>query len=80
MAIGLIGVIAGIIVLANSPDAPSEYSRDVLSQIQHTNRMFYLVLGWSQIVGGITTGVFLYVVAGIGEAVLDLWRAQQTGK
>jgi hypothetical protein len=28
-------------------------------------------------VAGITTGVFLYVVAGIGEAVLYLWKAQQ---
>lgn len=80
LAIGIIGVIAGIVVLFNSPEAPSEYSRDALSQIQNANRMVYLVVGWSQIVAGITAGVFLYVVAGIGDAVLDLWNAQQTAK
>jgi hypothetical protein len=79
-AIGIIGLIGGFIVLFNSPDAPSEYSTDALSKIQSANRVVYMVLGWSQIVAGITTGVFLYVVAGIGEAVLDLWKAQQAGK
>jgi hypothetical protein len=36
-----------------------------------------MVLGLTHIVAGITTGVFLYVVAGIGEAVLDLESAAE---
>jgi hypothetical protein len=35
-----------------------------------------LVIGCSQILAGITTGLFLYVVAGIGDAVLDSWLAR----
>ena len=75
------GIAGGIWVLANSPPAPSDiavrYGNDLPTQIQSANRMVYLVVGWSQIVGGITTGIFLYVVAGIGDAVLDLWAARR---
>jgi hypothetical protein len=66
-AAAAIGVIGGLITLANIPDAP------VLN-------MLYLAIGGAEIVSGVTTGVFLYVVAGIGDAVLDLWTAQQNGK
>jgi uncharacterized membrane protein len=83
--IAIVGVIAGIVVLANSPTAPSDIavrfgSNDLPTQIQSANRMLYLAVGWGQIIAGITTGVFLYVVAGIGDAVLDLWTAQQSEK
>jgi hypothetical protein len=77
IGIALIGIIAGIVVLINAPDTPSDYAKDALTDIQRTNRMVYLVLGWSQIVGGLVTGLLLYVVGGIGQAVLDLWKAQQ---
>jgi hypothetical protein len=81
-AVAIIGMIAGIIILTNAPNAPSDIAvrfrtDDLPTQIQSANRMLYLVVGWAQIMGGVTTGVFLYVVAGIGDAVLDLWRAQQ---
>jgi hypothetical protein len=81
-AVAIIGVIAGIIILTNAPSAPSDIavrfrSDDLPTQIQSANRMLYSAVGWAQIIGGITTGVFLYVVAGIGDTVLDLWRAQQ---
>lgn len=66
-AAGGIGLIGGLITLANTPDAP------VLN-------MLYLAIGGAEIVSGVTTGTFLYVVAGIGDAVLDLWTAQQNGK
>jgi hypothetical protein len=71
---GLIGIIAGIIVLVNAPDAPSDSATDALTQIQRTNHMVYIVLGWSQIVGGLVTGLLLFVVGGIGQAVVDLWN------
>lgn len=38
------------------------------------NRMTYLVLGWSQIVGGLVIGLLLYVVGGIGQVVVDVWN------
>jgi len=38
--------------------------------------MTYLVLGWSQIVGGLVTGLLLHVVGGIGQVVVNLWEAQ----
>ena len=82
-AFAIVGILGGIIVLTNSPNAPSEtvvrFGNDLLTQIQSANRMIYLVVGWAQIIGGITTGIFLYVVAGIGDAVLDLWAAQRRG-
>ena len=77
IGIALIGIIAGIVVLVNTPDAPSDYATDALAQIQRTNRMVYFVLGWSQIVGGLVTGLLLYVVGGIGQVVVDLWNEQQ---
>jgi len=76
----LIGVIAGIVVLVNAPDAPSDYAKDALTEIQRTNRMVYFVLGWSQTIGGLVAGLLLYVVGGIGQAVLDLWKGQQADK
>jgi hypothetical protein len=77
IGIALVGIIAGVIVLVNAPDAPNGYANDTLTEIQRTNRMTYLVLGWSQIIGGLVTGLLLYVVGGIGQVVLDLWKAQQ---
>lgn len=77
IAIALIGIIAGLLVLVNAPDAPSDYVKDALTEIQRTNRMVYFVVGWSQIVGGLVTGLLLHVVGGIGQAVLDLWKYQQ---
>ena len=68
-AVAIISVIAGIVVLVNTPE--SGYTRDATGL-----RTIYLAIGWSQIIGGIITGVFLNIVAGIGRAVLDLWRAQ----
>jgi len=73
IGIALIGLIAGIIVISNSPEAPSAYSSDALTEIQRANRMTYLVLGWSQIIGGLVSGGLLYVVGGIGQVVVDLW-------
>lgn len=77
IAVSIVGVIAGAVVLFNSPKAPSTYSTDALSDIQRANRMTYLVLGWSQIVGGLVTGLLLYVVGGIGQMVVDLWNDRQ---
>ena len=74
IAVGIVGVIAGAVVLFNSPKAPSAYSTDPLSDIQRANRVTYLVLGWSQIIGGLVTGLLLYVVGGIGQVVVDLWN------
>lgn len=76
IAVGILGVIAGAIVLSNSPEAPSAYRTDALTDIARTNRMTYLVLGWSQIIGGLVTGLLLYVVGGIGQVVVDLWNEQ----
>jgi|GEM_PF-2164018 len=73
IAVGIIGAFAGTVVLFNSPEAPSAYSTDPLSDIQRVNRMTYLVLGWSQIVGGLVSGLLLYVVGGIGQVVVELW-------
>jgi hypothetical protein len=76
-AVAILGTIGGIIVLVNAPAAPSDvalqFGNDLSAQIRSANRMIYLVAGCAQIVGGITTGIFLYVVAGIGDAVLDSW-------
>ena len=77
IAVALIGVIAGAVVLSNSPEAPSAFRTDTLTQIERANRMVYLVLGWSQILGGIVTGLLLHVVGGIGQVVVDLWNTQQ---
>ena len=74
IAVALIGVIAGSVVLSNSPKAPSAYLTDPLSDVARANRMVYLVVGWSQIVGGLVTGLLLYVVGGIGQVVVDLWN------
>lgn len=74
MAVGIVGVFAGIIVLSNSPEAPSAYRTDALTEIARANRMTYLVLGWSQIIGGLVTGLLLFVVGGIGQVVVDLWN------
>ena len=74
MAVGIVSVIAGIIVLSSSPEAPSAYRTDALTEIARTNRMTYLVLGWSQIIGGLVTGLLLYVVGGIGQVVVALWH------
>jgi hypothetical protein len=74
MAVGIVGVIAGAIVLSNSPEAPSAYRTDALTEIARANRMMYLVLGWSQIIGGLVTGLLLFVVGGIGQMVVDLWN------
>jgi hypothetical protein len=74
MLVGIIGVIAGAIVLSNSPEAPSAYATDALTDIARANRMIYLVLGWSQIIGGLVTGLLLFVVGGIGQVVVDLWN------
>ena len=76
MLVGLVGVIAGAIVLSNSPEAPSAFRTDALTEIARANRMTYLVLGWSQIIGGLVTGLLLYVVGGIGQVVVDLWNEQ----
>lgn len=76
VAVAVIGVIAGAIVLFNSPEAPSSYRTDALTEIERANRMTYLVLGWSQIVGGLVTGLLLHVVGGIGQVVVNLWEAQ----
>jgi hypothetical protein len=76
LVIGLIGLIGGIVVLYNAPSAPSSYASDKLSDIQGTNRVMYLALGWSQIISGTITGLLLYIVGRIGEAVLDIWKAQ----
>src|SRR5690348_1525731 len=56
VVIGLVGVIAGAVVLSNSPEAPSAFSTDALTDIARANRMTYLVLGWAQIIGGLVTG------------------------
>lgn len=77
MLVGIIGVIAGGIVLSNSPEAPSAYRTDALTDIARANRMTYLVLGWSQIIGGLVTGLLLYVIGGIGQVVVELWNDRQ---
>lgn len=69
-AIAVISVIAGIVVLVNTPE--STYIAGASGV-----RVIYLAMGWSQIIGGIITGVLLNVVAGIGNAVLDIWNAKQ---
>ena len=79
MAVGIVGVIAGCIILSNSPEAPSAYRTDVLTEIAQANRMTYLVLGWSQIVGGLVMGLLLFVVGGIGQVVVELWNDRNAG-
>jgi hypothetical protein len=74
MAVGIIGVLAGGFILANAPEAPSAYRTDALTEIARANRMTYLVLGWSQIIGGLVIGLLLFVVGGIGQMVVDLWN------
>ncbi len=59
IAVGIVGVIAGAIVLSNSPEAPSAYRTDALTEIARANRMTYLILGWSQIIGGLVIGLLL---------------------
>lgn len=76
MAVGIVGVFAGGFILANSPEAPSAYRTDAPTEIARANRMTYLVLGWSQIIGGLVMGLLLFVVGGIGQVVVDLWEAQ----
>lgn len=76
--VGIVGVFAGAVVLFNSPEAPSAYSTTPLSDIARANRMTYLVLGWSQIIGGLVTGLLLFVVGGIGQIVVDLWNDRNT--
>ena len=62
-------MLGGIFVIANSP-ASLYYTTDVTGL-----RIIYLAIGCSLIVEGIITVVFLNVVAGIGNAVLDIWGA-----
>lgn len=62
IAVAIIGLIAGLIVLTDTPQNP-------LSTL-------YLMVGLAQIIGGLTAGALLYAVAGIGDAVRDLWKAQ----
>jgi hypothetical protein len=80
MFVGIIGVFAGVIILSNSPDAPSAYRTDALTEIARANRMTYLVLGWSQIIGGLVIGLLLFVVGGIGQVVVDLWNDRNASK
>jgi hypothetical protein len=80
MVVGIVGVIAGIMVLSNSPEAPSAYRTDALTEIARANRMTYLVLGWSQIIGGLVIGLLLFVVGGIGQVVVDLWNDRNASK
>ena len=75
--VGLISLIVGVVVISNSPEAPSAYSTTPLSDIARANRVTYLVLGWSQIIGGPVIGLLLYVIGGIGQVVVDLWNEQQ---
>lgn len=70
-AIAVISVIGGVVLLVNTPES-RYYTTDVIGL-----RAMYLAIGCSQIVGGLVTGVLLNVVAGIGNAVLDIWKAQQ---
>jgi uncharacterized membrane protein YvbJ len=65
----IIGVISGVVILANAPSQNDD--------IAALFRTIHFAVGFAQIIGGITTGVLLYVVAGIGKAVLDLWEAQK---
>ncbi|MDX6272328.1 MAG: hypothetical protein QOD28_3551 [Acidobacteriota bacterium] len=80
MALALFGIMAGIMILSNAPAAPAStvplYGDPLPTQIQSATRTVYLVLGWAQIIGGVTGGVLLYTVACIGDAVRDLWKAQ----
>ena len=81
IALALFGIMEGIMILSNAPATPAStvplYGDPLPTQIQSATRTVYLVLGWAQIIGGVTGGVLLYTVAGIGEAVRDLWVAQQ---
>lgn len=75
-AMALIGVVAGGVILM---DAPAERPTPLYGAVSGDSpfRMVYLVIGWAYIVGGLTTGLLFYVVAGIGDAVRDVWRAAQ---
>lgn len=81
--VAILGIIAGILILVNTPEGPNDtaikYRSDELPvQIHRTTRLIYLSLGWGQIIGSIVIGVLLNVVAGIGNAVLDIWKAPQS--
>jgi hypothetical protein len=81
-AIAIIGVISGIKILVDAPEAPSDfdirfYGDKLPVKIEQMVRLSYLSLGLGQIIGGIVTGTLLHVIAGIGDTVLDIWKAQQ---
>ena len=66
-AVAFFGVLAGVITLAQAPGSGSVM--DILF------RRLYLVVGWALVVGGIAGGILLNVVAGIGSAILDIWKS-----
>lgn len=81
VAVGVVGVIAGLMVLANAPPAPSApvvplYGDTMPTRIQSATRTLYLAIGWGQIIGGIGVGTLLYTVAGIADTVREMWAAQ----
>ena len=78
----IVGVIGGLITLLNAPKAPEEFERflpttALLYDIKSVNRIVYVALGWSQIIGSVITGSLLLMVANIGKATLDLWIAHK---
>jgi hypothetical protein len=82
VGVAILGIIAGGIILFNAPKGPSDIalqysSGDLNVQLSRAVRLLHLSLGWGQIVGSIVTGVVLNVIAGIGDAVLDIWKRQQ---
>jgi hypothetical protein len=76
IAAAVIGLIAGLLVLMDAPAAPGR-TLPYGDAPQNPIRTLYLVFGWAQIIGGLTAGALLYAVAGIGDAVRDLWKAQR---
>jgi hypothetical protein len=64
--VAIFGVLAGAITLAHTPEG--------FTVADARFRGIYLAIGWALLIGGIAGGILLNVVAGIGSAVLDMWR------
>lgn len=69
VVLGIVGVIAGFVTIANAP----EYAYSTEARALKTAAWIW---GISEIVGGVLTGFVFYVIAGIGQAVIDIWINQ----
>lgn len=78
IAIG--GVLSGFFILATAPEGPRDYERimpsnELLLQIKSANHLMYIVIGWTQIIGGVVTGSIMLMIGNIGKTARDLWES-----